>query len=67
LISQVSYAAMSDQELKQYFLRHREDRNALRIYLDRFSDRPRDVITNVDDPNFGGKIQAAIAKQIKSL
>ncbi len=64
-MSQVNYAAMSDQELRQYFLRHRENKLALRAYLDRLSDRPRNIITTVDDPNFDAKIQAAILRQMQ--
>ncbi|MHC5934092.1 DUF6887 family protein [Nostoc sp.] len=72
-MSQVNYAAMSDQELRQYFLRHREDKIALRAYLDRLGDvydglrlRPRNMITTVDDPDFDAKIQAAILKQMQA-
>jgi hypothetical protein len=32
-MSQVNCAAMSDQDLKQYFLHHREDKTALQAYL----------------------------------
>lgn len=56
----INYGAMSDGELKQYFLRHREDKLALRAYLDRLADRPRHVITTVDDPDFEGKLQASV-------
>ncbi|MFE1744601.1 DUF6887 family protein [Coleofasciculus sp. H7-2] len=65
-MSQVNYAAMSDKELRQYFLRHREDKMALRAYLDRLSERPRQIITTVDDPNFDAKIQAAILRQMQA-
>lgn len=65
-MSQVNYAAMSDDELRQYFLRHREDKKALRAYLDRLSDRPRHIITTVDDPDFDTKIQAAILRQMQA-
>lgn len=65
-MSQVNYAAMSDQELRQYFLRHREDKMALRAYLDRLSDRPRNVVTTVDDPDFDAKIQAAVLQQMQA-
>ncbi len=65
-MSQVDYAAMSDQELKQYFLHHREDKAALQVYLDRLSIRPYEIITTVDDPNFEAKIQAAILRQIEA-
>ena len=66
-MSQVNYAAMSDQELKQYFLQHREDKVALQAYLDRLSVRPREIITTVDDPDFEAKIQAAILRQIEAV
>jgi hypothetical protein len=65
-MSQVNYAAMSDQELRQYFLLHREDKMAIRVYLDRLSDRPRNIITTVDDPDFDAKIQAAVLKQMQA-
>ena len=65
-MSQINYAAMSDQELRQYFLRHREDKIALRAYLDRLSDRPRKMITTVDDPGFDAKIQAVILQKMQA-
>ncbi|MFB2936049.1 hypothetical protein ACE1B6_12415 [Aerosakkonemataceae cyanobacterium BLCC-F154] len=65
-MSQVNYAAMSDDQLRQYFLRHREDKKALRAYLDRLSDRPPHIITTVDDPDFDTKIQAAILRQMQA-
>ncbi|MBC7973258.1 MAG: hypothetical protein H7Z11_24555 [Verrucomicrobia bacterium] len=65
-MSQVNYAAMSDQELRQYFLRHHEDKVALRAYLDRLSDRPHNIITTVDDPDFNAKIRAAILQQMQA-
>ncbi len=64
---QINYTAMSDKELRQYFLQHREDKVALRAYLDRLSDRPRNVITTVDDPDFDAKIQAAILHQMQEV
>jgi len=48
------------------FLRHREDEAALRAYLDRLSNHPREVITTVDDPDFEAKIQAAVLQQMQS-
>ena len=65
-MSQVNYAAMSDQELRQYFLRHREDKMAFQAYLDRLSDRARHIITTVDDPDFDAKIQAAVLRQMQA-
>ncbi|MCU0536132.1 MAG: hypothetical protein MUD14_19765 [Hydrococcus sp. Prado102] len=65
-MDRVNYTAMSDEELRQYFLKHREDKIDLRVYLDRLSDRPRKVITTVDDPDFDAKIQAAILQQLQA-
>jgi hypothetical protein len=65
-MSQVNYAAMSDQELRQHFLSHREDKVAFRAYLDRIGDRPRQVITTIDDPDFDAKIQAAVLQKMQA-
>ena len=65
-MSQVNYTALSDQELRQYFLLHREDKLALQAYLERLGDRPRAVITTVDDPDFDAKIHAAVLKQMQA-
>lgn len=65
-MSKVNYAAMSDRELRQYFLLHREDKTALRVYLNRLGDRPHNVIATVDDPDFDAKIQAAVLKQMQA-
>lgn len=62
----VNYTAMSDRELRQYFLRHREDKDALRAYLDRLGDRPREMITTVDNPDFDTKIEAEIRRQLQA-
>jgi len=64
-MSHVNYDVMSDVELKQYFLRHREDKVALQAYLDRLNQRPRTVIASPDDPNFDAKIQDAIRQQLQ--
>jgi hypothetical protein len=64
-MSQVNYDAMSDAELKQYFLQHREDKAALQAYLNRLNQRPHKAIATPDDPNFDAKIQAAIRQQMQ--
>jgi hypothetical protein len=64
-MSHINYDLMSDAELKQYFLRHREDKAALQAYLDRLNQRPRTVIASPKDPNFDAKIQAAIRQQLQ--
>jgi len=63
-MSHINYTAMSDQELREYFLKHREDKAALQAYLQRRRERSLEVITTVDDADFDAKIQAAIRQQI---
>ncbi|NJK30635.1 MAG: hypothetical protein HC940_11065 [Acaryochloris sp. SU_5_25] len=65
-MSQVNYTTMSDEELRQHFLRHRDDKRALRTYLDRLSERPREIITTVDDPDFDAKIQAVVLRKMQA-
>lgn len=64
-MNQVNYDAMSDAELKQYFLQHRED-TALQAYLNRLNKRPRMIIATPGDPDFDSKIQAAIRQQLQA-
>ena len=65
-MSQVDYAAMSDRELKQYFLDHREDEAAFQAYLERRRRRSTTVITKVGDPDFDAKIEAAIRQKLQN-
>ena len=65
-MSQINYAAMSDAELKQYFLKHRGDQAAFQAYLDRVNQRPRRIIASLDDPDFDQKVQAAIQQKLES-
>ncbi len=63
-MSLVDYATMSYQELRRYFLTHRDDNAAFQAYLERRRARSRPVITTIDDPEFDRKIQAAIRQQM---
>jgi hypothetical protein len=63
-MSSVDYTAMSYQELRHYFLTHRDDNAAFQAYLARRRERSRSVITTINDPDFDSKIQAAIRQQI---
>lgn len=65
-MSQVNYNAMPDTELRQYFLRHREDKAALQAYLDRLNQHPRTIIADPNDFDFDEKVQAAIRQQLKT-
>lgn len=64
VMSQIDYTAMSDQELRRYFLNHREDQAAFVAYLARRRERKRPVITTVNDPDFDAKILTAIRQQL---
>jgi hypothetical protein len=66
-MSQVNYAQMSDEELRRHFIQHREDKTAFRAYLDRIGERPHELITTVDDPDFDTKIQAAVERKAQSI
>jgi hypothetical protein len=64
LMSQVNYDAMSDAELKQYFLKHRGDQAALQAHLDRINQHPLRIIASPSDPDFDDKVQAAIRQKL---
>jgi hypothetical protein len=66
LMSRTNYDAMSDAELKQYFLKHRGDQAAFQAYLDRINQRPRRIIASPDDPDFDQKVQAAIRQKLEA-
>lgn len=55
---------MSDKELRQYFLKHRQDKEVFYAYMDRVNSRPNKVTIHPDDPDFEQKLQAAMLKQI---
>lgn len=64
-MSQVDYAAMSDRELKRYFLEHLEDESAFQAYLER-RRRNAKVIAKVGEPDFDAKIEAAIHQKLQN-
>ncbi len=63
-MTQVNYAAMSDQELKRYILDHRDDREAFYIYMDRRHSRPHKVVIKFDDPDWEAKLVAVIQEKV---
>jgi hypothetical protein len=48
-MDKIDYAAMSDQELKQYFLTHSDDEAAFQAYMDRRYARPRKVLIQSEE------------------
>ncbi|MEH2192394.1 MAG: hypothetical protein V7K98_06960 [Nostoc sp.] len=63
-MNQVNYTAMSDQELKSYFLTHKDDKEAFYTYMDRRKSRHRDAAIQLNDPAWEEKIIAVIQKQL---
>ena len=48
-MKRVNYSEMSDQELKQYLLQHKDDQDAFYTYLDRKQKRPKQVIIGANE------------------
>jgi hypothetical protein len=65
-MSQINYDAMSDAQLKEYFLKHRGDRSALQAHLDRINQRPLRVIASPGDPDFDEKVRSAIRQKLEA-
>lgn len=63
-MSQVEYAAMTDQELKRYILEHRDDREAFHAYMDRRYARPNRSAISPNDPDWKLKALSNIKKQL---
>ncbi len=45
----VNYTNMSDQELKQYLLEHKDNKEAFHAYLDRKQQHPKQVLIGVNE------------------
>ncbi len=65
-MNQINYETMTDAELKDYFLKHRNNKAALQAYLNRINQSPKQVIANPNDCDFDEKIQAAILKKLQN-
>ena len=63
-MNQIDYSKMSDKQLKDYFLTHRNDSDVLSTYLERRKQHKHEIITTIDDPDFDDKIAVAIKAQI---
>ncbi len=65
-MSRVNYDAMSNAELREYFLKHRKDEAAFQAYLNRINQRPLRIIASLNDPDFDEKVQAAIRQKLEA-
>jgi hypothetical protein len=48
-MNNLDYIKMSDRELKQYLLSHKDDREAFYAYLDRKHQHPKQTILSVNE------------------
>jgi hypothetical protein len=63
-MNQVDYAAMTDQELRQHFLSHRNDQAAFYAYMDRRHARPNQTIIEPDDPDADEKFKLMVEEKL---
>ncbi len=63
-MSQINYDAMSDAQLKEYFLKHRGNQAAFQAHLDRLNQRPLRIIASPGDPDFDEKVQSAVRQKL---
>ncbi|MDJ0597756.1 MAG: hypothetical protein QNJ37_02775 [Crocosphaera sp.] len=45
----INYSQMSNQELKQYLIKNKDNKEAFYAYLDRKQQQPKQVIIGVDE------------------
>ncbi len=45
----INFTNMNDQELKQYLLKHKDDKEAFYAYLDRKQQHPKQVIIGANE------------------
>lgn len=63
-MKKVDYTKMSDRELNQYILNHRNDSEAFYTYMDRRHSRPDKISIASDDPDWEAKVISAIRSQL---
>lgn len=59
------FDVMTDQELKCYFLKHRDD-ESFHAYMDRRYTRPNRHAIAPDDPEWEAKVIASIKRQMEN-
>jgi hypothetical protein len=64
-MSQINYLSMSEQELRQYWLSHKEDKLALDAYLQRRGQRPQGTTFHPDDADFEDRLNSLVHRQLQ--
>jgi hypothetical protein len=65
-MNQINYDAMSDTELRTYFLAHRQDQAAFQAHLDRLNRQSPTIVANPAEPDFDEKLQALIRQKLEA-
>jgi hypothetical protein len=61
----IDYATLSDQELKQYILEHREDGQAFHAYVDRRKSRAHKATIQPGQADLQQQFQEMVQRQIQ--
>jgi hypothetical protein len=65
-MSQINFDAMSDTELREYFLAHRHDQAAFHAHLDRLNRQTPTIVANPTEPDFDEKLKALIRQKLQA-
>jgi hypothetical protein len=65
-MKQIDFASMSDQELKHYLVKHRDDQAAFHAYMDRRQTRSNKTAIELDDPDWQERVVALIQDQLNA-
>lgn len=60
------FEAMTLDQVKAYFLEHRDDNEAFHAYMDKLHESGRSIVIEPDDPDWEAKTLAAIEKKLSS-
>lgn len=61
-----NYTQMSDKQLKQHLVKHRNDKAAIQVYLSRRHQNSNPVIATLNDSDFDDKILTAIRDKMSN-
>jgi ABC-type sugar transport system substrate-binding protein len=60
------YTSMTLDEVKRYFLEHRDDQEAFHAYMDKLHASGRAIVIDPTDPDSEVKAQAAMQQKLSS-
>lgn len=66
-MSKINFNAMTLDEVKRYFLGHRDDQEAFYAYMDKLHGDNRLIVIDPTDPNSETHAQSAIQQKLSPL